>query len=246
MKTIQNASLVLAAALSSASFAGTMGSAPGLSWVAEISGAAVWQQEGRSQTFYLTPTIEKSYIADKKTKALPEGEVFLGLQTYINSKVFVQLGIAGAYTGDARLQGMIWDDADPAFDNYSYQYKVRQGRVAAKAKILGDHGFWFIPWISGSVGVGFNEAHDFVNTPVIAQAVATSNFNSHTKTSLSYTVACGIQKQLHPHVNMGVGYEYADWGKSQLARADGQTLNQGLSLNHLRTNGVIVNLTYVS
>jgi hypothetical protein len=45
---------------------------------------------------------------------------------------------------------------------------------------------------------------------------------------------------------VGAGYEFADWGKSGLNRAAGQTLNTGLALNHLYTNGVLVNLTYVA
>ncbi|HAT9492397.1 TPA: porin family protein, partial [Legionella pneumophila subsp. pneumophila] len=39
---------------------------------------------------------------------------------------------------------------------------------------------------------------------------------------------------------------FADWGKSELGRASGQTLNEGLKLNHLYTNGVVLNLTYVA
>lgn len=42
----------------------------------------------------------------------------------------------------------------------------------------------------------------------------------------------------------GIGYEFADWGRSQLNRAPGQTLNSGLSLSHLYTNGFLFNLTY--
>lgn len=36
------------------------------------------------------------------------------------------------------------------------------------------------------------------------------------------------------------------WGKSALGRASGQTLNDGLKLNYLYTNGVVLNLTYVA
>lgn len=42
---------------------------------------------------------------------------------------------------------------------------------------------------------------------------------------------------------LGVGYEFADWGKSEPGRALGQTRNSGVDLNHLYTNGVLFNLT---
>ncbi len=74
-------------------------------------------------------------------------------------------GIGSRTTGNAKLQGVIWDDADPKFDNYSYLYKVRNTRVALKGKLLLDKGYWLMPWVSASLGVGFNRAHDFTNTP---------------------------------------------------------------------------------
>ena len=45
---------------------------------------------------------------------------------------------------------------------------------------------------------------------------------------------------------MGCGYEFADWGKTRLGRALGQSINSGLALNHIYTNGVVFNLTYLS
>ncbi|MGL6035737.1 MAG: porin family protein, partial [Legionella sp.] len=61
----------------------------------------------------------------------------------------------------------------------------------------------------------------------------------------AYTVGAGLQKSLNDNWQVGVGYEFADWGKSQLASAPEQTLNSGLGLNHLYTNGVLLNVTYV-
>lgn len=81
---------------------------------------------------------------------------------------------------------------------------------------------------------------------LIEEALATPDFKSHTETALTYTVGAGIQKALNAHWHVGAGYEFADWGKSHLNRAAGQTLNQGLRLNHLYTNGVLLNLAYLS
>lgn len=59
-------------------------------------------------------------------------------------------------------------------------------------------------------------------------------------------VFLGAQKALNQHWQVGVGYEFADWGISQLGRAAEQTQNSGLTLNHLYTNGVLFNLTYIA
>ena len=77
------------------------------------------------------------------------------------------------------------DDTDPQFDNYSYHYKARNPHVAVKGKLLLDKGYWVMPWVSASLGVGFNRAHDFTNTPLIFEALSNNNFTSHTKTAFT-------------------------------------------------------------
>src|SRR3990167_1608817 len=229
--------------------AGTMGSvvpAKDWRWVSSINIGPVWEDAGQTQTFYLAPDIIKTYTASNATHTLVDGEIFLGIQKDLPKALQGQLGFAVAVTSNAKLSGNIWDDADATFNNYSYSYQVQHTHVAVKGKLLADRGYWFMPWVSASLGVGFNDTHGFENTPLISQAVTMPNFASHTKTSFTYTLGAGLQKALNQHWQVGAGYEFADWGQSQLNRASGQTLNSGLSLNHLYTNGVLFNLTYLA
>lgn len=55
-----------------------------------------------------------------------------------------------------------------------------------------------------------------------------------------------MQKALRQHWQMGVGYEFADWGKSLLGPAAEQALNGELALNHLYTKGVLIIITYLA
>lgn len=237
---------LVANAMMTTVFAGTMGPTvvDDWRWMASVSAGSAWANGGETQTFYLTPEIEKTYQARKSSNAFASGELFIGMQkTYPG--LLAQLGLAAGMTGNAKLQGLIWDDADPQFINLRYNYKVRSSRIAVKGKFLFDRGYWLMPWLSGSVGAGFNRAHDFTNTPLIFEALPNSNFNNSTKTAFTYTLGAGLQKIINTNWQIGIGYEFSDWGKSNLDRAFGQTLNTGLSLNHLYTNGVLVNLTYI-
>lgn len=92
--------------------------------------------------------------------------------------------------------------------------------------------------------VGFNQAHGFTNTPLNFHAVVNPNFEPRTEVALTYTLGVGMQKPLNKNWQVGIGYEFSDWGKSQLGRANGQTLNSGLKLAHLYTHGLLFNLTY--
>ncbi|HBD7044715.1 TPA: porin family protein [Legionella pneumophila] len=242
-------SIATAGVLGSAAFAGTMGPvvpSKDWTWVGSVSAGPVWARGGETQTFFLVPEIEKSYRARKSTNALASGELFVGIQKTWSSQWLGQLGLAAATTGNAKLQGVIWDDADPEFNNHSYQYKIRNSRIAVKGKLLLDKGYWLMPWVSASLGVGFNRAHEYSNAPLIFEALPNPNFADHTKTAFTYTLGAGVQKAFNDHWQVGIGYEFADWGKSELGRADTQTMNSGLALNHLYTNGVLLNLTYVA
>ncbi|CAM2975491.1 outer membrane protein [Legionella worsleiensis] len=247
-KNCGKAMLSLCAALLGAdATAGTMNNSPDAAWnyILALSAGPVWQNEGKTQTLFLTPDIEKTYSAQQSSQVIPDGELFLGIQKKWHSFLTGQIGVAVATTGKGRLQGVIWDDADPQFDNYVYNYKVQHTHVALKGKLLSDVGFIVTPWVSASVGAGFNQASDFLSRPVIYEAVPTPEFNNQTKTAFTYTLGAGVQRQVGKNWQVGVGYEFADWGKNQLGRAFEQTLGTGLSLEHFYTHGVMIHVAAV-
>ena len=215
------------------------------SYVVSLSAGPGWESAGQNQTFYLTPDIIKTYDANHSTYTFANGELFLGVKDALPRQMEGQFGLALVATGAAKLSGDIWDDADPLFNNYNYQYKLNRTALALKAKLLGQWSLPVIPWISAAAGVGFNHAYGYTSTPTIPEAVGLPNFASHTVTAFTYAIGVGVQKSLDPHWQVGVGYEFSDWGKSQLSEATGQTSGSGLSLNHLYTSSVLVNLTYL-
>lgn len=231
---------------STAALAGTMGPvADTWSRVMTLSGGPAWSTSGNSQTFFLQPDIEKTYAATRDIRAIAMGEFFVGLQHSVSPNFLGQVGIAVAATSSTRLQGDIWDDADPNLNNFYYSYKIRHTHLALKGKLLADAGQWIQPYITGSLGAGFNRASDFSMTPKIFEAIPTPAFRDNTTMAFTYTLGIGLQKSLNDNWQFGVGYEFADWGKSKLSRAPGQTVNSGLHLNHLYTNELQFSLSYV-
>jgi opacity protein-like surface antigen len=211
-----------------------------------LSAGPAWENGGDSQTFYLNPGVEKTYHAYDSTNTLADGELFIGKQWALRDTLQAQLGVAFAATSYAGLSGEIWDDASSEFNNYTYKYKIEHTHVAVKGKLLGDWGYIVTPWISMSLGLGFNRAQSFYSTPVIFEAVETPDFQNNTEMAFTYTIGAGVQYALNNHWQVGAGYEFADWGKSELAAAPGQTMGNGLSLDHLYTNALMMNLTYIS
>lgn len=240
---------VFACFLADNALAGTMGpvvQSNKLNWVGSFSIGPTWTSPGIQQNIQLTSEIEKTYTAYKPSNTLADGEVFLGIKRELPYDLFTHIGVAGALTSQAGLSGEIWDDADPSLNNSAYGYHIQHSHVALKAKVFKDMSYVVLPWISGSIGVGFNRANSFHNQALIPQEIPQNNFSNHTQTSFTYTVGAGLQKIISSKWQAGIGYEFADWGQSHLNPVAGQTQGQGLSLNHLYTNGLMFNITYTA
>lgn len=249
-----NKKIILFAALSATSaFAGTMGvDVCEWNYVTALSLGAAWPMNTEQNTFFLTPAIQNTYTAGVSKNAVFDGELFLGFQKpltdmfALNNAMWGQLGLAVAATTPATFDGQIWQDADPIFDNYVYRYKIQHTHLAAKGKLQFDVGYLVQPWVNASLGVAWNNAYNFITTPVIFPAVAVPNFTRRTTTAFTWTAGAGLQYACNPNWQVGIGYEFADWGRSQFGRAAEQTLNNGLALNNIYTNAVLANLTYLS
>lgn len=216
--------------------------------VATLSAGPAWYNDaGKTQTIYLQPDFANTYIAQHSNYQLTNGEFFLGVQKTISPLLIGQLGLAVATTSYAHLQGDVWETADPLFDNFSYQYNITHTRVAVKGKLLSQQfSSTWLPYLSGSLGAGFNRAYQFSTKAKLFEAIPTAGFEANKQTSFSYTLGAGLQKALSQHLQVGVGYEFANWGSSSLGREPGQFFNHGLEINHLFTHQLQFNISYLS
>jgi len=218
---------------------------PPTSKIIAISGGPAWYHAGQTQTIALQPNFANTYSAITPRHVLATGELFLGLQRSLSQIGMAQLGLALAGSTAAQAQGDIWETADPAFDNFTYQYRITNAHVGIKTKWLFDH--WrtlLFPYVSASLGVAVNQASRFAMTPLIFEALPVAGFQNHQETALTYTLGVGVHKIFDAHWQLGIGYEFEDWGRSSLGPAPGQTNSSGLSLNHLETQQLQFTINY--
>ncbi len=209
-----------------------------------LSAGPAWSDPGKTQTIYLQPAFPETFAANSTTEIFGDGEIFLGLQHHLVHHLKGQLGLAVAGTTAIPLNGDVWQDADPNFNNLSYQYKISHAHVAVKGKLLTNIYQWVQPYISGSLGVGFNHAYQYSSSSKLFEVLPEPPFETQTTTSFTYTLGVGLQRALNNHWSIGVGYEFADWGQTSLAAATGQLSNGGLNLNHVYTNELQLNLSF--
>lgn len=215
---------------------------PSLQGVVTLSGGVAWTNAGDTQTIYITPTAPNAYVTDNQTQPLGEGELFGGIQYGLGAYFDNQIGIVVADSSLSGLSGNVWQDADPDFNNLQYSYNINQARIGLESKLI-VHTRYIQPYISGSVGVGFNTAYGYSSTPLTTAVISPPDFSQYTTTAFTYTVGAGFQTTIAEKWQAGLGYEFADWGKSSLGPAVGQTINAGISLKHLYSNALLVNLT---
>lgn len=225
--------------------AGTMGSQSN-DYFVSLSGGPSWTNAGSSQTIELQPEVIKTYVPQDLTNSniLGNGEIFAGIKKSFFQQVQSQFGVAVYSSSFAKLEGFIQEDGDPNFQNYSYQYKIEHQHIALKSKWVAENSFNMNPYISGSLGVGFNRSYGYIATPLIFQEVNVPPFQPNTELVFSYSLGAGFQHILSQHIAIGVGYQLVSWGSSTLLRAEGQTSGNGLSLSNLYTHGVELNMSY--
>lgn len=215
------------------------------SYVVSLHAGPQWASGTANQTIALNPNVIKTYTADHSASAIGEIELFMGIPFSLPNHITSQVGLTFATTTSTLISGNIWDDADAQFNNYTYHYRVKHSHAALQGILLKEFN-QFQPWISASIGIGANNAYAFNNTPLIYQALPNPNFTSHQTTSLTYSLGIGTQLSITKHIQIGIGYEWTDWGNIQLSTAPGQTTQSTLSMSHFYTNGLLGNVTYLS
>lgn len=211
-----------------------------------VSGGPAWYHAGKTQTLYIQPDFPNTYHPQKNTYVLADAELFAGFQRRLLHNTLGQLGVTVATTTSATEKGNVWEFSDPTFNNFTYQYHITHFHLAIKGKTLSTQFSQNnLPYLSGSAGVGFNRAYDYNTTPQIFEAISPPNFQANTKTTFTYTLGVGIQHICSPHTQIGLGYEFADWGKSSLLTAAEQRTRNVLQLNHVYTNQLQFNMTFL-
>jgi opacity protein-like surface antigen len=212
-----------------------------------LSGGIGWSRPGKTQTVYVEADSSNTYSNQSNLQTLGMGEVFVGVEKKLfNLPIQQQWGALLGAAAMARIKGEIWQFSDPSFNNMSYSYNINQLRVGLRTKWLFDQYALikeFKPYVTGSLGIGFNRSFSFNNLAKSTDIVANPNFENKVLKAFSYSVGFGLQKNIHDNVQFGFGYELFDWGKSSLAPWAGQTTSAAPSSNNLYMQTLLMSLS---
>lgn len=211
--------------------------------IVTVSGGPGWAITGKDQYLYpYTPPMNDYFDANRKTSTIGTGGIYFSLQRIVAVNIIGQLGIGASGSSDALLSGVIDINGVPAANTYSY--KVSHAQVDLKGKLIFAGCGPIQPYLSSSIGAGFNHSHDYIPMTIDPILYPPSWFDTNSNVAFSYTVGIGVQKMITQHWQVGVGYEFADWGKSFLG-GDDNLLDEGPGSAHLYTNNLLFSLSYL-
>ncbi len=213
----------------------------GTNFMWTIAGGPAWASSGQPQSMTnISGTAVVNSSSSDHQAAIGVGELFLGVYKELNNAVQGQLGVEIAYGGNVGVSGTI--------SNVSYSYKVYQTRVAVKGKlVLNDLPMSSLiqPYVSAGLGEGFNNSINYsLNPPTANQTYPL--YSNKSVQSLTYTAGGGIQIPFSPFMQVGIGYEYANWGKSGLGSASGFPALPEPAVQNININTLLVSLSYTA
>lgn len=208
--------------------------------VISLSAGPTWGNSGTKQQ-PIVPGVNQIRFSEPTTNSmLASGTLFLGAQRQLSPTIFGQLGLAIAGGTNANLNGYIAENVGSSENIFTYNYKVAHGHIAMKGELQADVNHMLRPYVNGSVGIGVNQAHDFKST-----ASMPIKFESNNTNAFACTLGAGLKRELGEHMQAGIGYEFSNWGKSELLPVSGQVFNKSLFLSSLYTNAVQFSLSYI-
>lgn len=200
---------------------------------------------GQTKNVTLLPPFENRYVDQTGIQSLFDGGVFLGAEWFVSPLFSWQLGVAGYRTSSMDVTGDVWQFADPNYDNFDYTYNIVNERLVAETKLLTTVYERVHPYISGQLGASRNMTSNFDEKPDTCSAVPGSPFEDHNTTAFTYGVGAGVDVDLTKHLRLGAGYQFADLGRASLGSASTAATNDSLSVSHMYTQELRVQLTLV-
>ena len=187
-----------------------------------------------------------SYIGTNHYDTETDMGLFIGGETAFLQNWAWQFGVSYFQNSSFNESGNVYEFADPAYNNLTYQYQMQSHRVSFDTKISRAFCKVWHPYVSASLGEAFNRAYAYTESPVTsADEPMIQPFGNHSTRSFTYSVGFGVDVNITEHLRLGAGYRFADLGNASLDVTPLQTGTNTISNTHLHTNELLAQITYV-
>ncbi len=213
------------------------------------AGAAFNSDAGHSQNFPATDEIFSffNYAANNTHQTLAIFGGFVGAEFLLHPKWDLQAGLAYYQPSTFHTNGIVTQGIDPDSENlYTYKYAIQSRQLLAESKLL-YHCRYFHPYLSAGIGAAWNRSQSFAVNIQPPFTTLSNQFNNNTMTSFTYSVGLGLDVDMTKQARIGIGYRFADLGKSKTGNGiiDDVITQNTLSQSHLYTHEILAQLTFI-
>ncbi|MDR3476902.1 MAG: outer membrane beta-barrel protein [Gammaproteobacteria bacterium] len=220
-------------------------------FVALGGGIAVTSKLGESKTFPIQNPITDqfySYNPHSPTQTAAIGDIFLGAEWVMHPRWALQLGINYNQTSAFNVKGTLTQGASVASQSqFTYQYKIEARQILLEGKLLYHCQDQFHPYLLLGLGGSINTGYGFI-TNIPPTLTFTRQYNNATKHSFSYRLGIGADFDMTPNIRLGLGYNFANFGKVNLGSASIENIpvSRTLTQASMGVNEIVGQITFLN
>ncbi|KTC93815.1 SPOR domain-containing protein [Legionella drozanskii] len=221
-------------------------------WYVGVFGGVQWNDISHKITVNNSSRAESPYNKDTYLSGI-NNQAFAGAsggyRWEFNNRWLPALGVGLRYQRVfARNVGKsILQYSMPEFANYNYSWQIYSDVALATAKFNFLQYRAFAPYLSGSVGAGFNKSRNYKEVALEGVTPRISPFfTDNLTTQFAYNVGAGVDLQISSRFIVSLGYEYQDLGSvSSGSGAGNNWVGQALNLGSYRSNAALLSVNYL-
>jgi opacity protein-like surface antigen len=204
-------------------------------YLASLSLGPAWVSHLKSHTYNQDTDYEMTY-RNHGNPSVTNAELLIGRQKSLTPLILAQMGLTLSKTDTISESGTILEFSNPEFTNFRYRYDIEHTDIGIKGKWILNADLMLDPYVSAGVGVSFNRTKHFSIHPLTDQEYYNPPTTNHHANAFMYTLGVGLQKMIQTNWQLGIGYQFADLGKSCLTVDGNQLNNKSIYLNFLQFN----------
>ena len=123
----------------------------------------------------------------------------------------IDLGLRYQYYSTT-ISGAVDEFSLPQFHDYDYSYSVMANTLMLASKIYLVEFHHFEPFISGSLGISFNQATNYSEAALVSPSRVTPSMAGGMHSNRAYTFGAGIRYNITDYAALSLAWQYAHLG----------------------------------
>ena len=195
---------------------------------------------------YASPYNKDSYSTQADTAALIAAEVGYRWQRHEQWLPYYSLSLYYNHLFATNIGDQITQYSLPDFTNYNYNWNVSSDVLLPSLKLNLFQYNQLMPYINGGVGIAFNHASNYSETPLTGITARISPaFTNNTSTEFAYKLGAGVDWSINSQWMLSAGYAFEALGNISSGNGVTTWAGDALQSHAYQTNTALLSVSYL-